>query len=54
MTFLNNPFFWAFISMFGLVGAGAVVSGKKLGKYPLYGISGGVVSCFTLRVKRRV
>jgi len=37
MTFFNNPFFWAFISMFGLVGCGAVVSGTKLGRYPLFG-----------------
>ena len=37
MTFFNNPFFWAFISMFGLVGCGAVVSGMKLGKFPLFG-----------------
>jgi protein-S-isoprenylcysteine O-methyltransferase Ste14 len=35
--FFNDPFFWAFISMFGLVGCGAVVSGSKLGKYPLFG-----------------
>jgi len=38
MEIIKTPFFWAFISMFGLVGANAVVSGKKLGKYPLYGI----------------
>lgn len=37
MTILNNPFFWAFVSMFGLVGCGAVVSGSKLGKYPIFG-----------------
>ena len=35
--YFNDPFFWAFISMFGLVGCGAVVSGSKLGKYPLFG-----------------
>jgi protein-S-isoprenylcysteine O-methyltransferase Ste14 len=35
--FFNDPFFGAFISMFGLVGCGAVVSGSKLGKYPLFG-----------------
>ena len=33
----ENPFFHAFISMLGLVGANAVVSGKKLGKSTLYG-----------------
>ena len=38
MEIIKTPFFWALISMFGLVGANAVVSGKKLGKYPLYGI----------------
>gem|GEM_PF-2150257 len=27
-TFLQDPFLWALISMFGLVGAGAVVSGN--------------------------
>jgi protein-S-isoprenylcysteine O-methyltransferase Ste14 len=37
MTFINNPFFWAFVSMFGLLGCGAVVGGKKLGKYSLFG-----------------
>jgi protein-S-isoprenylcysteine O-methyltransferase Ste14 len=37
MTTFNNPFFWALVSMFGLVGANAVVSGQKLGKHPLYG-----------------
>jgi protein-S-isoprenylcysteine O-methyltransferase Ste14 len=31
MGTVNNPFFWALVSMFGLVGANAVVSGKKLG-----------------------
>jgi protein-S-isoprenylcysteine O-methyltransferase Ste14 len=35
--FFNDSFFWAFISMFGLVGCGAVVSGSRLGKYPLFG-----------------
>ena len=37
MLVFKNPFFWAFISMFGLVGCGAVVSGSKLGKFPLFG-----------------
>ncbi len=44
--FFNDPFFWAFISMFGLVGCGAVVSGPKLGKYPLFGAT--VVIIFDL------
>jgi len=46
MTFLSNPFFWALISMFGLVGAGAAVSGKRLGRYPLFGIT--IVAIFIL------
>ena len=46
MTTFNNPFFWALVSMFGLVGANAVVSGQKLGKYPLYGWV--VVTIFSL------
>lgn len=33
----SDPFFWALVSMFGLVGCGAVVSGSKLGRYPLFG-----------------
>jgi protein-S-isoprenylcysteine O-methyltransferase Ste14 len=32
--------------MFGLVGAGAVVSGKRLGRYPLFGIT--IVAIFIL------
>ena len=35
--FFNDLFFWSLISMFGLVGCGAVVSGSKLGKFPLFG-----------------
>lgn len=38
MSFLNNPFFWALLSMFGFVGACAVVGNKKLGNQPLFGI----------------
>jgi len=37
MKILQDPFFWALISMFGLTGAGAVVGGKRLGQYPLFG-----------------
>ncbi|NIO04336.1 MAG: hypothetical protein GTN74_06885 [Proteobacteria bacterium] len=37
MTFLRDPFFWALISMFGLVGASAGVGGKKLGKHAVLG-----------------
>lgn len=38
MSFLEDPFFWALISMFGLVGASAVVGSGKLGKNPLFGL----------------
>jgi protein-S-isoprenylcysteine O-methyltransferase Ste14 len=37
MEFIFNPFAWALVSMFALVGACAVVSGHKLGKNPLFG-----------------
>ena len=37
MSFLNDPFFWALISMFGLVGACAVVGSKKVGRNTLLG-----------------
>jgi protein-S-isoprenylcysteine O-methyltransferase Ste14 len=37
-TFLNNPFFWALVSMFGLVGACAVVGSQKIGKNTLLGL----------------
>jgi protein-S-isoprenylcysteine O-methyltransferase Ste14 len=33
MFVLQNPFFWAFIGMFGLLAGTAVVSGTKLGRY---------------------
>ncbi|MHA2251790.1 MAG: methyltransferase family protein [Candidatus Kariarchaeaceae archaeon] len=46
VSFFNDPFFWALISMFGLVGASVVVGGKNLGKYPLFGIT--VVLIFDL------
>lgn len=39
MQFTDNPFFWALISMFGLVVACAFVGNKKMGKYPLVGIT---------------
>jgi protein-S-isoprenylcysteine O-methyltransferase Ste14 len=35
---IYDPFFWALLSMFALVGAGVVVGGQKLGSYPLFGI----------------
>ena len=35
-AFLNNPFFWALISMFGLLGAGAVTSSRNMASRPLF------------------
>jgi len=35
--YLDNPFFWAFISMFTLVGACSVVGSKKIGSHPVLG-----------------
>ncbi len=35
--YFNNPFFWAFISMFALVGACSVVGSKKIGSHPALG-----------------
>ena len=37
MSFTHDPFFWALVSMFALVGACVVVGSKKLGQYPLFG-----------------
>lgn len=37
MFIISNPFFWAFLSMFGLAGGIALVSGIKLGRNPLIG-----------------
>ncbi len=38
MLILTNPFFWAFIGMFGLVLGTALVSGTKLGQNALLGL----------------
>jgi protein-S-isoprenylcysteine O-methyltransferase Ste14 len=38
MSIIENPFFWAVISMFGLVGASTAVGSNKLGKNPFLGI----------------
>lgn len=46
MIFLENPFFWAFVSMSALVGASLVASGSNLGRYPLFGVI--VVAAFDL------
>jgi protein-S-isoprenylcysteine O-methyltransferase Ste14 len=35
--FLNNPFFWAFVSMSTLVGACSVVGSRKVGSHPALG-----------------
>jgi len=35
--YLNNPFFWALISMFALVGACSVVGSRKIGSHPALG-----------------
>ena len=35
--YFNNPFFWAFISMFALVGACSVVGSRKIGRQPALG-----------------
>lgn len=35
--YLNNPFFWALISMFALVGACSVVGSRKIGGHPALG-----------------
>jgi protein-S-isoprenylcysteine O-methyltransferase Ste14 len=37
MPFLKDPFFWAFISMFALVGCFQIVCVEKTGRHPLYG-----------------
>ena len=36
--FLNNPFFWAYISMFVLVGACSAVISRKIGSHPALGL----------------
>ncbi len=46
MTFIHDPFFWALISMFGLVAAGALLCGDRFGKYGLFGFA--VVAIFTV------
>jgi protein-S-isoprenylcysteine O-methyltransferase Ste14 len=39
MVFFTDPFFWAFIGMFGLVVGIALVSGIKQGQDPLLGVA---------------
>ncbi|UCF71182.1 MAG: isoprenylcysteine carboxylmethyltransferase family protein [candidate division WOR-3 bacterium] len=46
MTFYQNPFFWAMIGMFSLVGGGVIVSSRKSGYSVLYGAV--VVTVFVL------
>jgi len=38
MFILTNPFFWAFVGMFGLLLGIALVSGTKLGQNSLFGV----------------
>lgn len=35
-AFLSNPFFWALISMFGLLGAAAMTSSRKMASKPVF------------------
>jgi len=35
-AFVRNPFFWALLSMFGLLGAAAVTSSRKMASRPLF------------------
>lgn len=46
MAFLNDPFFWAFISMFAILGSSQIVGGKNLGRNPFFGLL--IVALFTL------
>ena len=46
MEFYRDPFFWALISMFSLVGGGVIVSSKKLGNSIVYGVV--IVTLFVL------
>ncbi len=38
MTYLQNPLFWAFISLIALSGSIGVLTSKKIGQNPLFGI----------------
>ena len=44
--YFNNPFFWALISMFALVGSCSVVGSRKIGSHPVLG--GIIVSIISL------
>ncbi len=46
MVFYRDPFFWALISMFSLVGGGVIVSSKKLGDSVISGAV--IVTTFVL------
>ena len=39
MLILRDPFFWAFIGMFGLLVGTVMVSGIKLGRIPYWDLS---------------
>lgn len=49
MFILTNPFFWAFLGMFGLVVGIALVSGIKLGQNSLLGLTT-IIVCDTSRI----
>ena len=46
MNFLEDPFFWAFMSMFAVVVSSQIVGSKKLGKSSLFGVV--IVALFAL------
>ena len=46
MFVLQNPFFWAFVSMFGLLVGTALVSGIPLGRNGLFGFAAVIVNDF--------
>jgi len=49
MFILTNPFFWAFLGMFGLLVGIALVSGIKLGQNSLLGLTT-IIVCDTSRI----
>ncbi len=49
MVVLTNPFFWAFVDMFGLLGGIALVSGIKLGQNALIGFTT-ILVCDSARI----
>ncbi len=45
-AFFHDPFFWAFISMFGLIGASATLCSKQLGRFMLLNLTFVVIFAF--------